>query len=914
MSRYSNRIMKNNVHATLSTALSSVATTIQLTTGQWARFGTEFPQIATLESFDDTWKVIKREIVQITARNGDDLTVVRAFAPCPANDDANSQSQSAISFSADDQISLYIPKEILQKINECLLFLQNYWNDRMRVLPAISGDPLKIDIMPWVFRCASDQLEFAWLTDYSVTDNADNYISIDWSWNIVATTTWRDTRYTRLAKVTCSWWEITNIVDRRMDTLWWNLGELLIHELTEKTDPKLADEFILSDSETAFTNKRVSFWTVKTNILKDKSTLSSLDFVCWESLDEWDCIYLEEWIKKSNATNIQTFGNSATPKVAVKQYWSWIAWQNITIQLWIVYWETPTDDLILRIESDDNWKPSWTLVSWTTEQSISLDLFKGWRGDIAVDVWSQNDFYNWFAAWEPLMSADWKQVIIYNQNWPQTARLYSLSTPYDFTTATYIEAKILPTTNNSNYYHHMKYVDNWNKLFFRRNWNSSCFVYDLSTPYDASSFGSVKSGWNFGTFQSMTMTEDWKHIVVFQYLSSTNYTYRVYELATAYDPTTATLVATTVLTNVTFYWQSISVNNEWTVLVYSNDRSWKYWIHRLETAIPRDFTYSDASQHKLIVSSTNGDYLTACNDWKNIVISKPFDIYSYSIESNQKKWIDFQLSDEITIPAGTPFHFVIIPTENTTAQFQLFYWSKNWTIKPYSTNDWTNWTTVSNNEPYCLTNFSLSYYYMKQTASDIEKIGEIKISQWSFDQREIPYFDFEWISRHFSWLTSWIAYYLSDTPWKISSTPWTNIKFIWIAKSDKEIELATKNIVPILVLSNPVQTSSTTKTVLKQFDIKRAWTYKLTITYWSNKTTNNTNASVIYVDKSNETIRSDAHIAYGWCCAIIVFSANIWETVAIAWKWYSASIWISITQVILEKIDVVDWYVENVID
>ena len=907
--------MKNNVHATLSTALSSVATTIQLTTGQWARFWTEFPQIATLESFDDTWKVIKREIVQITARNGDDLTVVRAFAPCPANDDANSQSQSSVSFSADDQISLYIPKEILQKINECLLFLQNYWNDRMRVLPAISGDPLKIDIMPWVFRCASDQLEFAWLTDYSVTDNADNYISIDWNWDIIATTTWRDTRYTRLAKVTCSWWEITNIVDRRMDTLWWNLGELLIHELTEKTDPKVADEFILSDSETAFTNKRVSFWTVKTDILKDKSTLSSLDYPCGENIDEWDCIYLEEWVQKDQATNIQLFGDSTTPKVAVKQYWSWIAWQNITIQLWIVYWETPTDDLILRIESDDNWKPSWTLVSWTTEQSIPLDLFKGWRGDIAIDVWSQNNFYTWFSAWEPLMSADWKQVIIYSQNWPQTARLYSLSTPYDFTTATYIEAKILPTTNNSNYYHHMEYVDNWNKLFFRISWKSLCRVYDLSTPYDASSFGSVKSGWNFGTFSSMTMTEDWKHIVIFQYLSSSNYTYKVYELATAFDPTsTATLVSTTVLTNATFYWQAISVNNEWTVLVYSNDRSWNYWIHRLETAIPRDFTYSDASQHKLIVSSLNGNFLTACNEWKNIIVSTPYNIYSYSIESNQKKWIEFQLSDEITIPAGTPFHFVIIPTENATAQFQLFYWSKNWTIKPYSTNDWTNWTTVSNNEPYCLTDFSLSYYYMKQTASDLEKIGEIKISQWSFNQREIPYFDFEWISRHFSWLTSWIAYYLADTPWKISSTPWTNIKFIWIAKSDKEIELATKNIVPIMVLSNPVQTSSATETVLKQFDIKRAWTYKLTITYWSTNTTNNTNASTIKILKSNTEIRSDTVIAYGGCCAVVVFNANIGDTIAISWKWFSASIWIKITQVILEKIDVVDWYVENVID
>ena len=905
--------MKNNVHATLSTALSSVATTIQLTTGQWARFWTEFPQIATLESFDDTWKVIKREIVQITARNGDDLTVVRAFAPCPANDDANSQSQSSVSFSADDQISLYIPKEILQKINECLLFLQNYWNDRMRVLPAISGDPLKIDIMPWVFRCASDQLEFAWLTDYSVTDNADNYISIDWNWDIIATTTWRDTRYTRLAKVTCSWWEITNIVDRRMDTLWWNLGELLIHELTEKTDPKLADEFILSDSETAFTNKRVSFWTVKTNILKDKSTLSSLDYPCGENIDEWDCIYLEEWVQKDQATNIQLFGDSTTPKVALKQYWLWVAGQNITIQLWIVYWETPTDDLILRIESDDNWKPSWTLISGTTEQSISLDLFKSGWGDIAVDVWSQNNFYTWFPAWEPLMSADWKQVIIYNQTWPQTARKFNLATPYNFTSSTDAGAVSLPQIA-SWYAYHMKYIDNWNKLFSYYQWNSFR-IYELSTPYDASSYWTAKVSSNLWiTFTSLTITEDWKHVIWLYHPSSNNNIYYIYELTTPYDPTSwLTQIWTYTFSPEAFYAESMSVNNEWTVIVYTNDRSWYYWTHRIETTIPRDFSSANVTRKQIIASPINWE-LTVCNDWKNIIISKPYDIYSYSIISNQKKWIDFQLSDEVTIPAWTPFHFVIVPTENTNAQFQLFYWSKNWTIKPYSTNDWSSWTTVSNNEAYCLTDFSLSYYYMKQTASDLEKIGEIKISQWSFDQWEIPYFDFDWISRHFSWLISWSAYYLSDTPWKVSTTPWTNVKFIWIAKSDKEIELATKNVVPILVLSNTAQTTSTTETILKQFDMKMAWTYKMTITYWSTNTANNTNASKIKVLKSNTEIRSDNVIAYGGCCAVVVFTANVGDTIAISWTWYSASIWIKITQVVVEKIDVIDWYVENVID
>ena len=215
MTRYENRIMKNNVFATLSTAISSIGTTIQVTTWQWQRFWNDFPQIATLESFDWTWKVVKREIVEITWRTNDAMTVVRAFAPCPSNDDANTQSQSSFSFSPDDKISLYIPKEIFDRISASINDLYNNWNDRLRVK---STWWLNIEVTEWNARIWTSEIYFAWWTA-TLTDNATNYVELTGAWLINVSTIWRDTKFCKLAKIVVSSGEITSFEHWKMDTV-----------------------------------------------------------------------------------------------------------------------------------------------------------------------------------------------------------------------------------------------------------------------------------------------------------------------------------------------------------------------------------------------------------------------------------------------------------------------------------------------------------------------------------------------------------------------------------------------------------------------------------------------------------------------------------------------------------------------
>ena len=199
MSRYTNYAIKNNVFGTLSAPVSSLATTIQLDTGQGARFTADM--LATLEHIEGN-KVTKREIVLITNVSSDTLTVVRKYAACPSSDDANTQGQTSFSFDASDTINVYIPKEILDLINNGIKFLETQGTDRMRVLEAASGTPLAIDVMPGNFMCADDNIVYAGTTDQLLTDNATNYIMIDGTGTLQISTTDRDTRYTRLAKVT----------------------------------------------------------------------------------------------------------------------------------------------------------------------------------------------------------------------------------------------------------------------------------------------------------------------------------------------------------------------------------------------------------------------------------------------------------------------------------------------------------------------------------------------------------------------------------------------------------------------------------------------------------------------------------------------------------------------------------------
>lgn len=364
--QYSNFIMKNNVHATLSTAISSVATTIQLTAWQWSRFWTTFPQIATIESFDENWKVMKREIVKITARNGDNLTVVRAFAPCPENDDANSQSQSAISFNPDDQISLYIPKEIFDKISQSMNDIYDNGTNNMRT-DVVSW--LQVEVNPWSVLVWSAYYDFAGWT-ITLTDNATNYLEVDEDGKLANNTTGRNEQNAKLAIIMTANGSVTKIKDRRLWTVWWKIGWVDIHDLTEKQTLSLDDEFIVADNEAIFQNKKITAKTISDTIWVNN--ILNIDFV----LVWW-------WWGGWNAGNRSQSGwwwggwwQVIQDKLSLVRWWIY----KYTIWQWGAYWWW-------------NWKSSifWSYIAW---------FWWGWgySNETAQSDW--NSWRNWWWAWK----------------------------------------------------------------------------------------------------------------------------------------------------------------------------------------------------------------------------------------------------------------------------------------------------------------------------------------------------------------------------------------------------------------------------------------------------------------------------------------------------------------------------------
>lgn len=218
--RYDQFILKNNVFAELYAPISSLATTLQVKSWQGARFWNAFPQLLTLENFDDNWKVLKREIVKLTGISWDYLTIERGAYPCPPSDDANGQGQATFSFDADDKISLYIPKEIFDRIADAIIDLYDNWNDRVFI--TWTGG-LWIQITGWNVRVWEEEFEYSWWTA-TLTDNATNYVMIDWSWTITIDTAWRDQKKVKVATIITSGGQIQSLKRRKIDAIGGELG------------------------------------------------------------------------------------------------------------------------------------------------------------------------------------------------------------------------------------------------------------------------------------------------------------------------------------------------------------------------------------------------------------------------------------------------------------------------------------------------------------------------------------------------------------------------------------------------------------------------------------------------------------------------------------------------------------------
>lgn len=109
--------MSNNVVSYLVSSISSNSTTMIVNDG--GIFPSTFPYLLTIEQ-DLNWQTVVREIVEVTAKNWDTLSINRAVEPCISDDTATpkTMTQIAHAFEANSVVSLSMTAWTLKDVQD----------------------------------------------------------------------------------------------------------------------------------------------------------------------------------------------------------------------------------------------------------------------------------------------------------------------------------------------------------------------------------------------------------------------------------------------------------------------------------------------------------------------------------------------------------------------------------------------------------------------------------------------------------------------------------------------------------------------------------------------------------------------------------------------------------------------------
>ena len=159
--------------------------------------------LCTLVNFDTDWEtVLKREIVEVTAKSGDTFTIVRSAGMCPRSDSDVVQDNTAYAFDEWDYFFMNLTSEQVQEIQDELVRLESY---KLNIADYQAGnyvagssstwtDAYAITLSPAIGAYASKQ-RFSFLADVGNTWAAT--LNVNWlgaktlkKWNDQDLDTW----------------------------------------------------------------------------------------------------------------------------------------------------------------------------------------------------------------------------------------------------------------------------------------------------------------------------------------------------------------------------------------------------------------------------------------------------------------------------------------------------------------------------------------------------------------------------------------------------------------------------------------------------------------------------------------------------------------------------------------------------
>lgn len=118
---------QNNAQGQLLAGISAGAGTLILQSGQGGRFPSVYPYLLEIKQLDTVapYAVVKREIVRVTNRVGDTLTIVRSAGTCLPDDSSNTPGTTAFAFSASDIVTLTVTAETIKDLQDEMLLKLN---------------------------------------------------------------------------------------------------------------------------------------------------------------------------------------------------------------------------------------------------------------------------------------------------------------------------------------------------------------------------------------------------------------------------------------------------------------------------------------------------------------------------------------------------------------------------------------------------------------------------------------------------------------------------------------------------------------------------------------------------------------------------------------------------------------------
>jgi len=534
-------------------------------------------------------------------------------------------------------------------------------------------------------------------------------------------------------------------------------------------------EFLAWTDETLWVYNIPKVSDVK-GMVEDKNGFVIKEYMAGETITPWQYTFLESIPSYSSAIEETAIcKNNDSKRIQLPIVWAWIAWDTLYLALKKTW--TPTQDLWIRIETDTDGSPSWTLADvnaisniWQIALSTSkgqIEITLSWS--ITLDKWVKYHIvlFNWTYWTETVDGSNYYTVFNATKSslreWEVYDSFYETrwaSVPYsmvNWASTTYYDV----TQDTQTQW--ICFSEDWTKMYVAWAQNNEIFQYTLSTPrivttasYDNKS---LDVSWQTTTNYSVAISSDWTKMYVWYWASPTYLLYQ-YTLTTPFDVSTGSYSGKSYDSSAEHpYTKSIRFKTDGTKM-YKNGWS-ALFQYTLSTARDISTASYDSKSFSFGLQDSGMRWFDISWDWRVMMamwyvndeaykytLSTPHDISTASYT-----WDSFSIWGSQTEDCfmSTDWKYLYnMDNYDYVYRYSLEY--SIWTISTYVESD------LVQDPVLALTDASYPY----KTAR--EWVSKDTVAIWWYPELIV-----EWLDENQSWMTIWDDMYLSTTPWAISS-------------------------------------------------------------------------------------------------------------------------------------------------